>query len=70
MTLIAFTFYPFIKNIYSIEYFIIAMLLVNPVLVYFLKLLFKKDGDKNLNKLSNMLKLNMLFGLLAIYLGK
>jgi geranylgeranylglycerol-phosphate geranylgeranyltransferase len=70
ITLIAFTFYPFIKNIYSIEYFIIAMLLVNPVLVYFLKLLFKKDGDKNLNKLSNMLKLNMLFGLLAIYLGK
>ncbi len=70
ITLISFTFYPFIKNIYNIEFFVLAMLVVNPILVYFLKLLYEKDGDKNLNKLSNMLKLDMLFGLLAIFLGK
>ena len=70
ITLIAFTFYPFIKNLYSIEFFVFVMLVVNPILVYFLKLLYEKDGNKNLNKLSNMLKLNMLFGLLAIFLGK
>ena len=70
ITLIAFTFYPFIKNIYNIEFFVIVMLVVNPILVYFLKLLYEKDGDKNLNKLSNMLKLDMLFGLLAIFLGR
>ena len=70
ITLIAFTFYPFIKNIYNIEYFVLAMLIVNPILVYFLKLLYEKDRDKNLNMLSNMLKLDMLFGLLAIFLGK
>ena len=70
ITLIAFTFYPFIKNIYSIEFFVFTMLVVNPILVYFLKLLYEKDVTKNLNKLSNMLKLNMFFGLLAIYLGK
>lgn len=70
ITLIAFTFYPFIKSIYSIEFFVLAMLVVNPVLVYFLKLLYEKDAAKNLNKLSNMLKLDMLFGLLAIFLGK
>ena len=70
ITLIAFTFYPFIKNIYSIEFFVLAMLIVNPILVYFLKLLYEKDVTKNLNKLSNMLKLDMLIGLLAIYLGK
>ncbi len=70
ITLIAFTFYPFIKNIYNIEFFVLAMLVVNPILVYFLKLLYEKDEAKNLNKLSNMLKLDMLFGLLAIFLGK
>ncbi len=70
ITLIAFTFYPFIKNIYNIEFFVLAMLVVNPILVYFLKLLYAKNEKKNLNKLSNMLKLNMFFGLLAIYLGK
>jgi len=70
ITLIAFTFYPFIKNIYNIEFFVLAMLVVNPILVYFLKLLYEKDGNKNLNKLSNILKMNMLFGLLAIFLGK
>jgi geranylgeranylglycerol-phosphate geranylgeranyltransferase len=69
-TLIAFTFYPFIKNLYNIEFFVLAMLVINPILVYFLKLLYDKDAGKNLNKLSNMLKLNMLFGLLAIFLGK
>jgi len=68
--LIAFTFYPFIKNIYNIEFFVIAMLVINPILVYFLKLLYEKDAAKGLNKLSNMLKLDMLFGLLAIFLGK
>jgi geranylgeranylglycerol-phosphate geranylgeranyltransferase len=70
ITLIASTFYPFIKDIYNIEFFVLAMLVVNPILVYFLKLLYEKDASKNLNKLSNMLKLNMVFGLLAIFLGK
>jgi geranylgeranylglycerol-phosphate geranylgeranyltransferase len=70
VTLIAFTFYPFVYQIYKIEYFVIAMILVNPVLVYFLKLLYEDNQYKNLNKLSNILKLNMVFGLLAIFLGK
>ena len=69
-TLIAFTFYPFVKNMYNIGFFIFAMLVVNPILVYFLKLLYEKDAGKNLNKLSNMLKLDMLFGLIAIFLGR
>lgn len=68
--LIASTFYPFIKDIYNIEFFVLAMLVINPILVYFLKLLYEKDATKNLNKLSKMLKLNMLIGLLAIFLGK
>ncbi len=68
--LVAFTFFPFLNQLYKIEFFIIAMILVNPLLVYFLKLLYEDRHYENLNKLSNMLKLNMVIGLLAIFLGK
>jgi len=68
--LIAFTFYPFLTQYYKIEYFLVVMIIVNPVLVYFLKSLFKDDSHKSLNKLSFILKLEMIFGLIAIYLGK
>jgi len=70
ITLIAITFYPFVYQIYKIAFFVVAMILVNPLLVYFLKLLYEDNHYKNLNKLSNMLKLNMVIGLLAIFLGK
>jgi len=70
ISLIAFTFYPFLTQYYKIEYFVVVMILVNPVLVYFLKSLFKDDSHKNLNKLSFILKLEMVFGLIAFYLGK
>lgn len=68
--LIIFTFYPFITRLYKIEFFIIIMAVVNPLLVYNLKILFKDSSSSNLNKTSNILKLNMLIGLIAILLGK
>lgn len=67
--LILATFYPFFFKIYRIEYFVAIMVLVNPVLIYFLKSLIDNDSSKNLKKLSFLLKLNMLFGMIAIYLG-
>ena len=67
--LILATFYPFLFNIYGIKYFIVVMVIVNPLLIYFIKKLFENDSLKNLNKLSFLLKLNMMFGLIAIYLG-
>ncbi len=67
--LILATLYPFLFDIYDIKYFLIIMVIVNPVLIYFLKSIFDDDSTKNLNKLSFILKLNMLFGLIAIYLG-
>jgi geranylgeranylglycerol-phosphate geranylgeranyltransferase len=70
LLLIAATFIPFIYHFYNIEFFILVMVLVNPVMVFFLKELNKDDSHKNLNKLSNILKLNMVFGLIAIFLGK
>jgi geranylgeranylglycerol-phosphate geranylgeranyltransferase len=68
--LIILTLYPFVFNIYTIEYFLVAMIFVNPLMAYIIKSLFEDDSEKNLNKLSNLLKLNMVIGLIAIFLGK
>jgi geranylgeranylglycerol-phosphate geranylgeranyltransferase len=68
--LIFFTLHPFVFNYYSIEYFVIVMVIVNPLLVYFLKSFYKDQSDKNLARLSSLLKLNMLFGLAAIFMGR
>jgi geranylgeranylglycerol-phosphate geranylgeranyltransferase len=70
--LIMLTFYPFVLSLYKIEYFIFIMVLVNPILVYVVKSIrqLPDDSSKNLNKLSILLKLDMVFGLAAIYLGK
>ncbi len=70
VVLIILTVFPFVSKLYTIEYFLIVMVLINPLLVYILKSLFADDSVKNLNKLSNLLKLNMVFGLIAIFLGK
>ena len=70
LILIAATIIPFIYQLYQIEYFVIVMIVVNPLMIYILKDLYKDDSPKNLNKLSNMLKLNMVIGLIAIFLGK
>ena len=68
-TLILYTLYPFVARLYKIEYFMIVMIIVNPILVFSLKILFKDRSIKNLNMISNLLKLSMVFGLIAIYLG-
>ncbi|HQF41687.1 MAG TPA: geranylgeranylglycerol-phosphate geranylgeranyltransferase [Ignavibacteriaceae bacterium] len=68
IVLIVFTLYPFIAQIYRIEYFIIIMIIVNPVLVICIKNLLQKK-ENNISITSNLLKLNMIFGLIAIYLG-
>jgi geranylgeranylglycerol-phosphate geranylgeranyltransferase len=70
IVLIILTVFPFVTKLYAIEYFIVVMVFVNPLLVYIVKSLFEDDSIKNLNKLSNLLKLNMVIGLTAIFLGK
>lgn len=67
--LILFTTYPFISKLYKIEYFVIVMVIVNPILVYSLKILFQNNSDNTLKKISNLLKLSMIIGLLVIYVG-
>lgn len=67
--LIITTTYPYFNYLYRIEYFIIVMVVVNPILIYCLKLLFDKNENRY-SLISNLLKLSMIFGLIAIYLGK
>jgi geranylgeranylglycerol-phosphate geranylgeranyltransferase len=47
ISLILYTLYPFITQLYKIEYFVVAMVIVNPILVYCLKLLFEDHSKKN-----------------------
>ncbi|MHB8336721.1 MAG: geranylgeranylglycerol-phosphate geranylgeranyltransferase [Ignavibacteriaceae bacterium] len=68
--LVAATIFPFFLRMYKIEFLIIVMVLVNPMLIYSLKLLFDEDSTKNLKKISSIYKLNMVIGLIAIYFGK
>ena len=69
ITLILYTFYPFLTQCYKIEYFIAVMVIVNPILVYCMKKLFEDSSQKSLKKISNLLKLSMVLGLFTIYLG-
>lgn len=69
LILILFTLYPFIIHLYKIEYFVVVMVFANSILVYCLKILFEDHSVKNMKKMSNLLKLSMVFGLIAIYFG-
>lgn len=69
MVLILFTIYPFIAQLYSIEYFAIVMIIVNPVMVYSLKLLYDREQDRT-QLISKILKLNIVVGLIAIFISK
>jgi geranylgeranylglycerol-phosphate geranylgeranyltransferase len=68
--LFVFTFVPFVYHIYSIDFFLIMMIVVNPILFYSVKLMYLDSSKKNLAKISSLLKLNIIIGLIAIYLGK
>jgi len=68
--LILSSFIPVLNNFYNIRYLIIISVLLNPILLFFIWSIYKNHSRKNLNKLSFLLKLNMIIGLTAIYLGK
>jgi geranylgeranylglycerol-phosphate geranylgeranyltransferase len=64
------TFLPYIKGYYGNYYIAVILFLVIPVLLYFLYSLVKNDSRKNLGKLSLLLKLDMVLGLIALYVGR
>jgi geranylgeranylglycerol-phosphate geranylgeranyltransferase len=68
--LILFTIFPYINGNYGKYYIAVIIIIVIPVLVYFLISLIKDDSQSNMKKLSLILKLDMVFGLFALYIGK
>lgn len=69
IVLILLTFYPFLNSIYKIEYFILVLFSVDLLLAYIIKLILYFDFTKEISKISKLLKLSMLFGLIAIMAG-
>lgn len=68
--LILFTLVPFLFQLYKIEFFLIVMIIVNPMLAYIVKSLFEDSSRQNLRRLTTLLKLNMVIGLIAIFVSK
>lgn len=69
LAVIGSTVIPFMNGMYGIRYFVTVNLGVNTVLLFVLFSLWKDQSTKNLNRLSTIVKWDMLAGLLAIYLG-
>lgn len=60
---------PFFYRIYSAEYFVLITILVNPLFVYVIKILYNNKELATLRRASNLIKINMMLGLLAILIG-
>jgi geranylgeranylglycerol-phosphate geranylgeranyltransferase len=67
LLLIFLTILPYWKNWYSLNYFLIVVLGMYPVIFYVLISIMKNTEPKHLGFLCNLLKANMFMGLLAIY---
>jgi geranylgeranylglycerol-phosphate geranylgeranyltransferase len=68
--LLIFTFVPVITGYYGIGYLVIIIIIIDPLLLYVVKSLNETNRNMNLKRLSLILKLNMVVGLIAIFLGK
>lgn len=67
--LIFLTFLPYFYGIYGLGYFIVVLIGVDAVVGGCLITMWRNPVPKTLGKISNILKADMLIGLLAIYLG-
>jgi geranylgeranylglycerol-phosphate geranylgeranyltransferase len=67
--LILLTIIPYILELYGIIYMLIVVLGIYPVLAYVIYSCWKSPVPATLGKMSNILKADMLIGLLAIYFG-
>lgn len=66
--LVFLTAIPYILGIYSIRYFLTICVGIYPVLIFVLLRSYNNSSPGNLGFLSNLLKADMVIGLLAIYL--
>jgi len=68
--LIGMTFIPYFLDVFSIYYLIIVVVGVDLFLVYAMISMWTDSGINNLRRLEIMMKINMLIGLLAVYVGR
>ena len=64
------TFLPYIFNIFGFIYLVTVILGVDLVVIYVLISMWKNPQPANLGRLSTILKIDMLMGLIAIYVGR
>ena len=69
VVLILATTIPFLLKIYNLYYFIFVSLFVNGILAFVIRTLKKNSSLKTLRLVSNLLKLGMVFGVIAIFIG-
>ncbi|OGG43725.1 MAG: hypothetical protein A3F84_27430 [Candidatus Handelsmanbacteria bacterium RIFCSPLOWO2_12_FULL_64_10] len=70
LTLIALTPIPFWQEWYSWRYLLLALCPVDAILLYALLSMWRDRSRQNLLRLDGLLKLNMVFGLLALWVGR
>jgi geranylgeranylglycerol-phosphate geranylgeranyltransferase len=70
VALLAVTIVAYVSGFYGWWYFTAVMTVVNPFIIYVLITLWRRHDAKGLRRMSTLLKVAMLTGLLAIYLGR
>ena len=68
--LISATIYPFFTNLYRIEYIVIVLFFVDLPLVHMIKEIYSGNFLTKSSFLSLKLKVLMIFGLIAIFIGR
>jgi geranylgeranylglycerol-phosphate geranylgeranyltransferase len=69
LLLILLTPLPYLIGIYKIEYFIIIMTVFNPLLIYAIKIYIENPDIKTYSKVSKLLKILMVIGIVSIIVG-
>ena len=68
--LIFLTWLPYFINVFSLVYLLVVIVGVDLVVIYVIWSMWRDHTSSNLHRLSNILKVDMLLGLVAIYVGK
>lgn len=68
--LIGITIIPYLLDIFSLYYLIIVVAGVDMFLIYAMVSMWRNSSVSNLRRLEVMMKINMLMGLLAVYVGR
>jgi len=68
--LIVLTLAPYVAKIYGLYYLLIVILGVDAVIIYVIYSMWENPVPANLGRLSTLLKMDMVVGLLAIYIGR